>query len=178
MDSDRRVAFLDRDGVLNERPAAHCYVTHVTDFRWIAGAADGAAALAAHGFALVVVSNQRGVARGLVTTDTIGHIEHRIDKALAHRGARVSGYYYCFHDYADGCSCRKPQPGLLLRAAREQRIDLARSIMIGDSESDVAAGLAAGTRAVRIAPPATASAAELVVPTLRHAADLLTGVKA
>lgn len=110
-------AFLDRDGVLNVRPAEHEYVTDSSAFRWLPNAAEGVAALNRAGYRVVVVSNQRGLARGLVTAGTLAAVEALIAERLREVGGQVAAFYYCPHDLADACDCRKPRPGLLLRAA-------------------------------------------------------------
>lgn len=163
----RAAAFLDRDGTLNVSPAPHRYVERAEDFRWLPGAADAAAALAGAGYVLVIASNQRGVARGMVTAATLQQIEHEIQAELARRGQTVSAFKYCPHDLDAGCDCRKPRPGMLLQAARELELDLARSWMIGDSASDVAAGHAAACQTALIGTPDTAPDADL------HAGSLL-----
>jgi D-glycero-D-manno-heptose 1,7-bisphosphate phosphatase len=168
--SSRPAVFLDRDGVLNERPAPHTYVSRVEDFRWLPGAADGVSRLAALDCPVIVVSNQRGVARGLVSEDVLGEIEAKISGEFERRGGRLTAFYYCPHELDEGCDCRKPRPGLLLLAAREHGIELGTSVMIGDSESDVEAGRAAGCATIRIAPPGESSAADTVVSGFDEAA--------
>ena len=140
----RAAVFLDRDGTLNVNPPPHQYLTRAGDFRWLPGAQDGVVRLAAAGFVLGVVSNQRGIARGLVTPQVLGEIERRIQADLAARGVRIEAFRYCPHDLDDHCDCRKPRPGMLRDLARPLEVDLTRSWMIGDSESDVEAGRAAG----------------------------------
>lgn len=166
--------FLDRDGVLNRRPPPHTYVTDARDFRWLPGAAAAVARLTDGGLRVFVVSNQRGIARRLVTWDVLRAIEAEIQAELAARGSAVSGFLYCPHDEVDRCECRKPKPGLLRRAAAEYGVDLAMSVMIGDDESDVEAGRAAGAYTIRIGPPGTQSAAEAVAGTLEEAVPLAT----
>jgi histidinol-phosphate phosphatase family protein len=104
---------------------------------------------------LVVVTNQSGVARGLITRKGLEIIHARLLKLLKSRGVRVEAIYVCPHlpdgkvrRYAKRCDCRKPKPGLLKRAARELRLDLRRSVTVGDTPRDVAAGRAAGTRTI------------------------------
>jgi D-glycero-D-manno-heptose 1,7-bisphosphate phosphatase len=142
----RPAAFLDRDGTLNERPPEHEYVTRVEDFRLLPGAVEAMASLASCGYELVVVSNQRGLARGLVTEEVLREIEEVLQGALEPHGARIAGFHYCPHELEENCECRKPKPGLLLDAAAERDLDLGASWMLGDSDSDVAAGAAAGCR--------------------------------
>lgn len=165
----RPAAFLDRDGVLNERPREHDYVRAVDALVLLPGAADAVRRLADAGYVPVAVSNQRGVARGLVTWETLRAIEDVLTREI---GGRIA-FYYCPHDYADACDCRKPAPGLILRAAVELGLDLRRSVTIGDAESDVEAGRAAGTSTIRIAPSGTATSADATAPDLAAAADLL-----
>jgi D-glycero-D-manno-heptose 1,7-bisphosphate phosphatase len=164
-----RAAFLDRDGVLNRRPPPHEYVGAVDALDVLPGTAAAVIALREAGYLPVVVSNQRGVARGLVTEAVLSEIEEH----LAAEGVDVAAYYYCRHDLDAACTCRKPQPGLLLRAAHELGLDLSSSVMIGDEESDVEAGRAAGCRTIRIGVPAPETAADAVAPNLCAAVALL-----
>ena len=156
----RRAAFLDRDGVFNVRPRPHEYVRSLGDFSWIDGAAEGAARLAHGGFMLAVVSNQRGVARGLVDPAVLVEIEEEIQSALRPLRAEIGAFRYCPHALEAGCECRKPQPGMLLSLARERGIDLSRSWMIGDSASDVIAGQRAGCATALIGDSIDAAALE------------------
>ncbi len=173
MTRGRGAVFLDRDGVLNERPPPHKYVTQAHEFRWLPGAADAVARLTDAGLLVFVVSNQRGIARRLVSWDTLAQIEARIQDELGRRGSAVTSFYYCPHNVTDGCDCRKPKPGLVLRAAKEHRLDLNASTVIGDDESDVAAGHAAGCATIRIGPAGTSSRADAVAGTLLDASALV-----
>lgn len=171
----RRAAFLDRDGTINEDVN---YLRDPSQVRLLPGAAEALKRLRDSGFQIIVASNQSGVARGMLTEQTLAEIHRELLSQLAAQGATVDAIYYCPHlpgsteaPYGRECDCRKPAPGLLLRAARERNLDLGRSVMIGDSERDVRAGLAAGCRAVLIAPSRhVATAAETVVPSLLDAA--------
>lgn len=165
----RAAVFLDRDGVINRRPPEHQYVRSTGEFTWLDGSAQAVSRLRAAGFFVVVVSNQRGIARGLVDWRTLGAIEHIIQEELARHGARVDAFYYCPHDREQACDCRKPAPGLLLRAAAEHHLDLGASVMIGDGETDVDAGRAAGCATVRVGARTNSTAADVAVPTLADA---------
>jgi D,D-heptose 1,7-bisphosphate phosphatase len=150
----RRAAFLDRDGTLNVDTG---YIAQPEDVRLIARAVEGAKALADAGYALIIASNQSGIARGMMTAAQADAVEARLLELLREHGVRIEATYRCPHlpggqvaRYAIDCDCRKPKPGMLLRAARELGIDLAASWAIGDGARDVEAGLAAGTRAVLI----------------------------
>lgn len=144
-----RAAFLDRDGVLNFRHPEDVmrYITRVEDFEILPGAAEAVGALVGAGWKVFVVSNQRGVSRGLVTPAELEKMHARFDAAARSHGGAPDAVYYCPHDLADDCECRKPRPGLLLRALREHPdIDLAESFMVGDTESDRRAAESAGVR--------------------------------
>jgi D-glycero-D-manno-heptose 1,7-bisphosphate phosphatase len=169
----RPAAFLDRDGVLNVRAAEHHYVCAVEDFEWLPGAVEGAVRLARGGYALVVVSNQRGLARGLVSEQTLRDIEDRIQGALEPHGCAIEAFRYCPHDHDARCACRKPRPGLLLDAAAELDLDLDASWMIGDSGSDVRAGRDAGCRTALVGGAADEEGADLVAAGLDAASELI-----
>jgi D-glycero-D-manno-heptose 1,7-bisphosphate phosphatase len=173
--SDRVAVFLDRDGTLNVKPPEGEYVRSVNEFEWLPGAAEGAAALSQAGLALFVVSNQRGVARGLVDEVTLTAIEGRIQSALHPLGAQIEAFTYCRHDLSDHCDCRKPRPGMIMRLVRERGLRLADSWMVGDAVSDVAAGQAAGCRTALLADPRRAvdvdPAPDLVMPSLQLASQ-------
>jgi histidinol-phosphate phosphatase family protein len=146
--SGDRAVFLDRDGTLIDDVG---YISDPEDVRLVPGAADALRALRDAGFRLVVVSNQSGLGRGLVTQEQADAVHERFVQELEGAGARIDAAYYCPHTPEDGCACRKPQPGLLLDAARELDLDLEQSFMVGNSDVDVAAGEAAGVRAVLLA---------------------------
>ncbi|HZU60914.1 MAG TPA: HAD family hydrolase, partial [Solirubrobacteraceae bacterium] len=173
-----RAIFLDRDGVLNVRPPEHEYVRSAAEFHWLPGAAQGAARLGRAGYLLTVVSNQRGLARGLVTRDVLEEIEVMIQDELRAQGARIEAFRYCPHDLDAGCSCRKPQPGMILALAEELSLDTSASWTIGDSVSDMAAGRAAGTRTELVGDEWSSgipegSGADLAAPSLLAASELI-----
>jgi len=146
-----RCVFVDRDGVINER-VLDGYVLTWDDFHWRPNALAALAALAKSGWPIVVVSNQSCVGRGLLAADALVDIMHRMTERLAEIGSPVLAWYCCPHAPDAGCDCRKPKPGMLRRAARELGLGLAACHMIGDTESDVAAGAAAGCASHRIDP--------------------------
>ena len=120
------------------------------------------------GFCVYIVTNQRSVAKGLVTTSELELVHQRLCARLEQEGARIDGVYYCPHELEPPCDCRKPKPGMLLRAAREHDIDLRVSWMIGDSGKDVQAGKQAGCRTVHLVPSLTSTkdGADVVAPSL------------
>jgi len=141
----RPAVFLDRDGTLIEDTG---YPSDADSVRLVDGAVDALAAFRRAGFVLVVVSNQSGIGRGLVTEAQAEAVHRRfLDELRSHR-VELDDVRYCPHAPEAACECRKPEAGLLLASARDLDIDVGRSFMIGDSPVDVGAGRAAGCRTV------------------------------
>jgi D-glycero-D-manno-heptose 1,7-bisphosphate phosphatase len=145
-----RAAFLDRDGVINRKAPDDQYVTRWEDFHLLPGVVEGIAQLNRAGLRVIVVTNQRCVAKGLLTEAELKNLHQRMTEYLARAGATIDAVYYCPHGLEACCNCRKPAPGMLLEAARLHGIDLAASWMIGDSSSDVQAGKNAGCRTAQL----------------------------
>ncbi|WP_034949568.1 D-glycero-beta-D-manno-heptose 1,7-bisphosphate 7-phosphatase [Erwinia oleae] len=140
--------FLDRDGTIN---VDHGYVHEIDKFHFIDGAIEAMKELKSMGFALVMVSNQSGIARGMFTEDTFMRLTEWMDWSLADRDVDLDGIYFCPHHpdaaveaYRQSCDCRKPAPGMLLSAQRDLNIDMAASYMVGDKPEDMQAAQAAG----------------------------------
>jgi D-glycero-D-manno-heptose 1,7-bisphosphate phosphatase len=147
--SGRPAVFLDRDGtIIVERH----YLAEPAGVELLPGAAEGLRALADAGFALVVVTNQSGIARGLFTQADLRAVQERLDALLARHGVTLEATYYCpHHPDRDGpCECRKPGTALFRQAARELGLDLRRSIFIGDRLRDVQPAFELGGRAVLV----------------------------
>jgi D-glycero-D-manno-heptose 1,7-bisphosphate phosphatase len=106
------------------QPPEHEYVSNVSDLELLPGAIEGIAALGNCGFALLLASNQRGVGRGLVSEQTLEQIDRELQRALEPHGVQFAEFLYCPHLIEDDCDCRKPKPGLLIRAAAELELDL------------------------------------------------------
>jgi|SRR5215469_7896564 len=145
-----RAAFLDRDGVINRKAPDGEYVTRLEDFMILSGVPKAITMLNKAGFRVIVVSNQRCVAKGLITITGLEMLHQGMCDELATAGAMIDGVYYCPHEELPRCNCRKPAPGMLLRAAEERHLDLKMSWMIGDSESDIQAGKNAGCKTARV----------------------------
>ena len=139
----RPALFLDRDGVVNVEKN---YLHRIEDFEFIPGVFDSCRHLRSRGYALVVVTNQAGIARGYYTEADYQALTAWMTAQFAEQGAPLDGVYHCPHhpEFSGPCSCRKPEPGMLLRAAAELELDLPGSILVGDKESDIAAGIRAG----------------------------------
>ncbi|HKW34939.1 MAG TPA: HAD family hydrolase [Candidatus Acidoferrum sp.] len=146
----KKAAFLDRDGVINQKAPDGEYVTRWEDFRLLPGAIEGIAQLNRAGFSVIIVTNQRCVARGLLTEEELGALHQRMTDELARGGATIDAVYYCPHELEPPCRCRKPEPGMLLEASQSRNLDLAGSWMIGDSDCDIQAGKNAGCRTARL----------------------------
>ena len=150
----RRAVFLDRDGTIVEEAG---YLDRLERLVFFPFSVDAVRVLNRAGFAVVVITNQAGIARGIVKESFVGEAHRHIADTMIAGGARVDGFYYCPH-YPDGvveqyrkaCDCRKPEPGLLRVAAGELDLDLARSFVVGDRWHDVAAGHAVGARGVLV----------------------------
>jgi histidinol-phosphate phosphatase family protein len=146
----RWTLFLDRDGVLNSR-IVDDYVRKWEDWTWAEDALTALAALSKVFGKLVVVTNQRGIARGLYSEKDLEAIHKKMVADVKAAGGRIDAIYHCPHDKDAGCDCRKPQPGMLLRAVKEHpEIDLKLALMVGDSISDMQAAKAAKVHAVFI----------------------------
>jgi len=145
-----RAAFLDRDGVINRKAPEGQYVTRWKDFHVLPGVIEGIAQLNRAGFSVIVVTNQRCVAKGLLTEAELKKLHQRMSDHLAQVGATIDAIYYCPHELESPCRCRKPAPGMLLEAAHSRGLDLATSWMIGDSDIDILAGKNAGCRTARL----------------------------
>jgi D-glycero-D-manno-heptose 1,7-bisphosphate phosphatase len=144
----KAAVFLDRDGVINrDRPD---YVRSWDEFEFLPGVLEAFRILASRPLKIVVVSNQSCIGRGLVGRETVEEIHARMMEAVRKGGGRIDAVYYCPHRPDEDCPCRKPRPGLILRAARELDIDLAASWLIGDDLKDLDAAEAAGVRPVLV----------------------------
>ncbi|MGD9676542.1 MAG: D-glycero-alpha-D-manno-heptose-1,7-bisphosphate 7-phosphatase [Candidatus Bipolaricaulia bacterium] len=145
-----RTVFLDRDGVINRKPAPGMYVVDWAGFALLPGVPQAIARMNAAGLRVLVVTNQRGIARGLVEESAVREIHRRMVDLLAASGARIDGIYVCPHDVGE-CGCRKPAPGLFRQAQRDfPDVDFAQSVVVGDSWTDVEAGNAIGAVTIRV----------------------------
>lgn len=144
-----RFVLLDRDGVINRRIVGS-YVTCWEKFAFLPGALDGLRLLNEKDYHVIVVSNQAGVGKGLMTTADLQEITRKFIFEVEARGGRIHGIYYCTHLAEDDCQCRKPKPGLLLSAQAEHHFAFEHTFLIGDSESDLLAAHAVGCPAILV----------------------------
>jgi len=148
---DDPAIFIDRDGVINVR-RPNDYVLDWPQFVFVPGIRAALKKIARLGLPLILISNQAAVGKGLLKISDLETLTARLYESLAHDGILLHSAYYCPHRSEDLCTCRKPRPGLLLRAASDFKINLSRSIFIGDSETDVQAARVAGCRPILFGP--------------------------
>jgi len=144
----QKCIFFDRDGIVNVSPGPG-YVERWEDFHLMPEFVSAAQIAIAAGYVIAIATNQRGVARGIMTLETLVGMHKKLSAILVADGIPLLGIYCCPHE-RDSCDCRKPKPGLLLQAAEEHNLDLAASWMIGDSETDIEAGKSAGCRTIMV----------------------------
>lgn len=166
-----KAAFLDRDGVINRKAPGDQYITSWEEMEIFPEIPEAIARLNDAGFRVIVVTNQRCVAKGLITSTKLEAMHDRMRHYLAEVGAKIDAIYYCPHEEEPRCCCRKPQPGMLLDAARDFDINLPESWIIGDSVADVEAGRRAGCKTVLLTEKHTSASvvADLVARSLPDA---------
>ncbi len=145
----RSAVFLDRDGVINENRSD--YVRSTEQLHIFPAALTALARLAQSEHAIVIITNQSAIGRGLVSAKTVAQINHYLLERIHAAGGRIDALYLCPHAPEDACECRKPRPGLLLQAGIELHLDLTCSWMIGDSLTDLQAAAAAGVGPILVA---------------------------
>ncbi len=143
-----RYVLLDRDGVINQDSEA--YIKSPAEWQPLPGSLEGIALLTQHGYGVVVITNQSGLARGLFDVVTLERIHEKMRQAVNQVGGVIDAIYYCPHNADAECSCRKPKPGLLERFAQDTHAVLAECYFIGDSYRDIQAGLSAGAQPILV----------------------------
>jgi D-glycero-D-manno-heptose 1,7-bisphosphate phosphatase len=143
----RPAVFLDRDGTINEEMG---YINHLSRFRLLPEAGLAIRRLNDAGLPVVVITNQSGAARGYFPATLVDEVHRHLHDLLAQAGARVDAIYACLHGPEAGCSCRKPQPGLLLQAAQDLNLDLSRSYLVGDRYMDIKTAANAGVQGILV----------------------------
>jgi|TARA_B110000305_G_C19345986_1_gene591701 D-glycero-D-manno-heptose 1,7-bisphosphate phosphatase len=139
-----KAVFVDRDGVLNEDSG---YTYQLTDLRLLDGVIEGLKSILALDFKVIIITNQSGIARELFSTEELHSFMRGLTNILLENQITVTDYFYCPHhpkgrllEYSKKCSCRKPEPGMLFDAEKKHNLDLSKSILIGDKETDILAG--------------------------------------
>jgi D-glycero-D-manno-heptose 1,7-bisphosphate phosphatase len=170
----KRLALIDRDGTII---VDKVYLRDPDGIEFASGAIEGLRLLRDAGFALVLIINQSGIARGYFDLATLGRIHDRLQSVLVAEGIQLKAIYFCPHGPGDGCDCRKPAPGMVTKAMRDLGFRPEEVVVVGDSEADMGAAAAAGVKGVRVAPggwSASAGTAHDFLEAARRARALLT----
>lgn len=172
-----RAVFLDRDGVINKNRNDH--VKTWAEFEFLPGVLDALRDLAMLDVVVIVITNQGAIGRGLTTFEAVDDIHARMILAVQRHGGRIDDVIYCPHLPSAGCACRKPQPGMLIAAAKKWQIDLAQSFLIGDADTDILAGRAAGcyTTLVLTGRASVQVAEKLYVPFVQDLSEAVSSIK-
>ncbi len=149
MKSKRCAIFLDRDGVINKEIN---YLSNPDDFEFISGSIKALRLLKEKNFLLIIITNQAGIARGYFTEQVLNEIHEKMIKLLDKNGIALDDIYYCPHhpEFTGICDCRKPKPGMILKAQQKYNIDLSNSFMVGDTLNDIKTGFAAKCKTVLV----------------------------
>ena len=150
-----KVVLLDRDGVINRKAAEGDYIKNWAEFNFLPGAIEALKLLTKNGYDIYVITNQRGIARGLMTEHDLEVIHSKMLEELQRNDVTVRQIYYCPHGDDDNCDCRKPKPGMLFKAANDHNFDPTEAIFIGDDRRDSEAGNAAGCSVIMVEPGRT-----------------------
>lgn len=146
----KKVAFLDRDGVINKKPPRAEYVKNWSEFTFLPDSIKAIKLLNEKGYLVFVVSNQAGIARGMMTEKDLQHIHKKMISALKNEDAKIEAIYYCPHGWEEACDCRKPKLGMLFQISRDYLINLSKAIFIGDDIRDKQTGDAAGCQTILV----------------------------
>lgn len=147
LNDKKKAIFLDRDGVINKEVS---YLSNPDDFEFIEGSIEALKTLKQKGFLLIVITNQAGIARGFFTEKTLQKIHEKMIKLLKQENIALDDIYYCPHhpEFTGECDCRKPNPGMILKAKKQHNISLKNSFMVGDTLNDIETGMNARCKTV------------------------------
>jgi len=140
----QKVAFLDRDGVINRDSAD--YIKHWSEFEFLPKSLEALKQLKQNGFTTIVITNQSVIHRKMVSREGLDHIHTRMKASVQSSGGEITDIFFCPHTPEDRCDCRKPKPGLIYQAKKRYRIDLANAVMVGDTAKDIECARNAGCR--------------------------------
>ncbi len=140
----KKIVLLDRDGIINKRPSRADYVKSWDEFHLLPGVLESLQLLTKNSFQIFIITNQAGISRGLMSEEDLYNIHKNLLNLFKKNNIQITKIYFCPHGWDKGCECRKPKPGMLLRAAREFNFDIKKAVFIGDDNRDKQAGDAAG----------------------------------
>ena len=167
-----KIIFLDRDGVINKKAPEHDYIKKWEEFKFLPNVDTAIKLFNEAGFKVFIITNQRGIARGIMSMDDLHVIHKKMCKEFALKEARIDDIFVCPHDIGQ-CTCRKPQIGLFLQAEQKYYVDKEKSYMIGDSKTDIEAGKKYGVKTIAI--NTDSFGADLKFSNLFEAAEFITG---
>jgi D-sedoheptulose 7-phosphate isomerase len=147
-EEENKVVFLDRDGVINKATKKGDYVKSWEEFEFLPGSIEAVKMLNDKGYRVYIITNQSGIGRGMMKEEDLNLIHDKMLQEMSGQGAVISKIYYCPHENSENCDCKKPKPGMLIKAAEENGIDLKEAFFIGDGEKDFEAGKAAGCKTI------------------------------
>jgi len=169
--------FLDRDGVIIKNIP---YLNTIEELEFLPGIENAIRLINESGYKCIVITNQSGVARGLVSLDELELIHKYINKSLRKHGAIIDAFYFCPHypsakiaRYAVNCDCRKPRAGMFYQAAKDHKVDLSNSVMVGDKSIDIAAGVNAGCETYQISNSGVFEGNKPVYTSLKQVVDFV-----
>ena len=157
----RKVVFLDRDGVINRDSPD--YIKSWSEFEFLPGSLEAIKLLTLNGFATIVITNQSVINRKMVSGKVLDCIHTMMKEAVTSKGGQIKDIFFCPHVPEDRCNCRKPSPGLIFKAKRKYRIDIATSVMVGDSAKDIECARNAGCRHAVLVKTGNGSEAEKIL---------------
>ncbi|MBF0225253.1 MAG: D-glycero-beta-D-manno-heptose 1,7-bisphosphate 7-phosphatase [Desulfobacterales bacterium] len=137
----KKYVFLDRDGVINEDPG---YVQNWRQFKFLDGSIEAITKLYKNGFDVIIITNQSGVKKGIINLDDLKNIFKLLKSEIKANGGEIKDIFYCPHSDVDECVCRKPKPGMILKAKDIYNIDISQACLVGDSARDIECGINAG----------------------------------
>jgi len=176
-DSKQKCFFFDRDGIVNRAPGPG-YVESWEEFHLLPEFPVILKKVTDAGYAAAIITNQRCVARGIITESTLIDMHGRLTKILREEyGLELIGIYYCPHE-RDSCECRKPKPGMLMRAAKEHNIDLSASWVVGDQQTDIETGKQAGCKTIYVTDDPWRDDADLTVASMKELVSAIDNVLA
>jgi D,D-heptose 1,7-bisphosphate phosphatase len=155
---NKRAVFLDRDGVVNRKMLEGDYVKEWSEFFFLPGVFEAMEILKSREILSIIITNQSCIAKGIISQEQLHEIHDKMQREIQMHNGNIDAVYFCPHDISDGCDCRKPKTGMIFQAIEEFgkrgiSINLGDSYMIGDSESDILTGLAAGIKTIKIGNP-------------------------
>jgi histidinol-phosphate phosphatase family protein len=150
MIKNKRAIFLDRDGVINKKAEEGDYIKSWEEFEFLPGVVEAMKTFCENNWEIYIITNQAGVGKGLMKKEDLDLIHKNMQSELLKNGVKINDIYCCPHVSGDNCSCRKPNPGMLLMAAKNHGIDLKTAVFAGDSEKDIKAGMAVGCKTILI----------------------------